>query len=298
LSCTADGWDGGYDKLVYTHSTAEDKMFISFWINKQVDWSNDIAGSANAKFFRIYQGTVDDGNFVLSDNKDYYVLNHSYWGAEGTAAGSGGVMQYSSDEDAGGCTSVSHSTPGGIAIDRASGSCMTDSYVYEHWEIYMDYPPSRGSTSTEYAIYRDGACLSRTTGATFDQAGQNNTQRLVLIGAVTAGGFTTDPEYLVDSVYIDNTRAHVFISDSSTLTYPDTSIFHAKELQIPSAWSDTSITATVNQGVLTGTKYLYVVNASGEINSSGYEVTFGGGEGSSGSRMGAGCSASGGVSIR
>lgn len=78
----------------------------------------------------------------------------------------------------------------------------------------------------------------------------------------------TDSAYLppdgskvyMDDIYIDDTLARVMIGNNSTLA-TSTHI----EPQIPSAWSDTSITVTVNMGSFqTGESvYLFVVDASG-----------------------------------
>ncbi len=77
-----------------------------------------------------------------------------------------------------------------------------------------------------------------------------------------------------DDVYVDITQARVEIGDNATweqCTY--------REIQIPSAWSDTSITVTVNQGAFkSGAQaYLYVVDADGNVNTSGFPITFAGG---------------------
>jgi len=49
-----------------------------------------------------------------------------------------------------------------------------------------------------------------------------------------------------------------------------------REIQIPSVWNDTDITATLNQGSLPdGTAYIFVVDSDG-VASAGAEVTLGG----------------------
>lgn len=82
------------------------------------------------------------------------------------------------------------------------------------------------------------------------------------------------PQYM-DDAYADFTQARVELS-----AYPswDETAQHHKELQIPTVWSDTSITTTVNQGqFLAGqTAYLYVVHDDGAVNAAGYPVTIGG----------------------
>ena len=277
LSCTADGSTGGYDKLNYTHNVAEDNLFVSFQINKNTDWST-VSPPNNSKFLRIYQASTNDGNLWYTDRQGTGTIDVTEFSGDHIGDSASEVLAYSSDWNAGGCTVVSEY--GASYLHLASNGTCESNYdsTYEHWEVFLDYPSTRGGYDTIAIVWNDGATVGRVTGATFDQSGHSNTQRQILIGAVTAGGHSSAPEYLVDSVYIDNTQAHVFISDSSTLTWPDIADFHVKEIQVASAWSNTSITVTVNQGEHTGTKYLYVVNDSGEINTTGYEVTFGAGD--------------------
>jgi len=78
----------------------------------------------------------------------------------------------------------------------------------------------------------------------------------------------------MDDIYIDLTRARVEIGNGATWT----STTH-REIQIPSAWSDTSITITVNQGSFgnLSNAYLYVIDADGNVNTNGYLLSDGGG---------------------
>ena len=86
------------------------------------------------------------------------------------------------------------------------------------------------------------------------------------------GSWTKD-----DNIYLDDSWSRVMLSNRSTWGTASSGPLY--EIQIPTAWSDTSITAQVNVGELTGgsTAYLYVVDASGTANASGYSVTIGSG---------------------
>ena len=79
-----------------------------------------------------------------------------------------------------------------------------------------------------------------------------------------------------DDIYIDNTFSRVVLANASA--YEAASIV---EPQIPSVWSDSSITVSVNLGMLpnTGTAYLFVFDANNNHNPTGYPVTIGGGGG-------------------
>jgi len=77
----------------------------------------------------------------------------------------------------------------------------------------------------------------------------------------------------VDDLYIDNTQARVEIGNNAVWENCT-----KREIQIPTAWSDGSITFTANQGSFQAgnTVYLYIVDQNGEINISGYPVVIGG----------------------
>jgi hypothetical protein len=78
-----------------------------------------------------------------------------------------------------------------------------------------------------------------------------------------------------DDIYIDNSWARVVIGDN--VDYD--SCTH-REIQIPTAWSDKTITVSVNQGTFKSgdTAYLFVVDANGNV-SNGYPITIGSGSG-------------------
>ena len=77
-----------------------------------------------------------------------------------------------------------------------------------------------------------------------------------------------------DQIYLDNSWARVVIGNAST--YDACTI---REHFVPTAWSDTSITATVKCGGLSGTVYLYVVDADGVWNANGFQIVLGAGPG-------------------
>ena len=79
----------------------------------------------------------------------------------------------------------------------------------------------------------------------------------------------TNFDVFADDIYIANSRARVEIGDNSTWA----SSKH-REIQVHTAWSNTSITVTVNQGLFSNceTLYLFVVDADGNVNTQGYPI--------------------------
>jgi hypothetical protein len=86
-----------------------------------------------------------------------------------------------------------------------------------------------------------------------------------------------------DDIYVDRTWARVMLSSSPT--WGTSSAGPLYEIQIPTAWSTSSITVQVNVGELPSgsAAYLYVVDATGAANASGFPVTIGGDGGGGGS---------------
>ena len=78
-----------------------------------------------------------------------------------------------------------------------------------------------------------------------------------------------------DDAYVDTTRAHVEIGNAATY-----SACTHREIQIPSAWSATSITITANQGAFAtlANAYLFVVDRNGAANTVGYLLGGSGGD--------------------
>lgn len=77
-----------------------------------------------------------------------------------------------------------------------------------------------------------------------------------------------------DELYVDTTRARVEICDTSSWTARTRC-----EVQLPTAWSGTSVTFTVNQGAFAdgSTGYVYVVEPGGTVNANGQSIVFTGG---------------------
>jgi hypothetical protein len=76
----------------------------------------------------------------------------------------------------------------------------------------------------------------------------------------------------LDDIYIDTIPAVVFITTSPTLAARG-----ERQMQVPYAWSDTSISVYANQGILADASvaYLYVCDANNVCNANGVSITLG-----------------------
>jgi hypothetical protein len=128
-----------------------------------------------------------------------------------------------------------------------------------------------GQTNGWVRVYENGKQVINYAGRT-DNPTWAGKGRTIGIGGFARMQSPTNWRYFADA-YLDLTLQHVVLANSPTLATAT-----IIEDQIPTAWSDSSITATVNLGRFTqGDKaYLFVVDASGTPNTTGIAVTAGG----------------------
>lgn len=93
-----------------------------------------------------------------------------------------------------------------------------------------------------------------------------------LLGAMDGGVPNHDYEVHTDDVYIDTTPARIEICDTATWAART----HC-EVQLPTTWSTTQATATINRGSFGAPDpaYLYIVDSTNTANANGYAITFG-----------------------
>ena len=120
-------------------------------------------------------------------------------------------------------------------------------------------------------IWENGQQVMNYAGITDNYGG---TRRSISVGGYARmQGYPTNWRYF-DDVYVDTTLARVVLADKPVLSQAT-----IVENQIPSTWSDAAISAQVNLGKFTQgeTAYLFVVDATGNVNATGLAVTAGGG---------------------
>ena len=141
-------------------------------------------------------------------------------------------------------------------------------------------PDSDGWMKWEWQVaYGSGGFRKLLVGNVVDFNCNSNNSLGFTPGSLSIGGYTrprfTHPERAFryfSEVYIDNTFSRVILANNAI--YNSATI---REPQIPSAWSTSQITATVNLGKLpdSGTAYLFVCDSANLCNSTGYEITLG-----------------------
>jgi hypothetical protein len=124
-------------------------------------------------------------------------------------------------------------------------------------------------------LWEDGKLLVNYSGPTDKYAGSTSppTQRTVGFGGyAVCYGLPNNWRYFVDA-YLDNTPARVVLANNADLSKAT-----IIEPQLPTAWSGSSITATVNLGKFTSgqTAYVHVVDSGAVHSATGFPITVGG----------------------
>ena len=127
------------------------------------------------------------------------------------------------------------------------------------------------SADRTYVLRINGSVL---TSHSWSSCSASNFNELWKIGF--DGGGTSPPSltWWMDDIYVDSSFARIMLGNAST--YAASTHF---EMQVPTAWSNSSVSVKVNTGAFAANQqaYLYVVDANGNINSQGYPITIGGG---------------------
>ena len=155
-----------------------------------------------------------------------------------------------------------------------SSSWPSDYAVNNEWKHYQlqfrESSPSASDGHVSYWVngksyYQSNAAMTRASSKTRNQVDIGNLWQ-------NANGNGGGRVY-VDNVYIDTSWARVELGNAAT--YAGST---HREIQVASSWTDKGITVTVNTGSFAANQnvYLYVVDANGNVNTTGYPVAIGG----------------------
>lgn len=218
----------------------------SFWFRK-IYKNFSTTSHANWKDFRSYPGGADNypNTYFSPSNGIVYTETMNVGTARffmNSAAAFNGVSAYKTE------WSVLTAQSSGGADDA-------------HWDYYVDGAEVFGfNPATEVFSMRNGS-------------GDNADLMDVIYLLHAVGTGQNDPltdRYFSDDIYFDFTHARVIMHDAATLAGST-----EWEIQIPTAWSDTSVTVQVNQGSMAaGTKYMTVIDASdSEVSTTQVEIS-------------------------
>lgn len=163
-----------------------------------------------------------------------------------------------------------------ITIYKFNASVETFQTTVNYWKTYecyykLDQPDYEADDGT-VKIWIDGYLGKDTVGeANLTSVSESTTN-------IYVGGYFDIRDYPVLSeksmyfsqVVVDNDMARVMLGDAATLNDCTTVRY-----QLCSAWSDGSVTFTLDKGRITGSiGYLYLFDSNGNVNEAGYPVIF------------------------
>jgi hypothetical protein len=223
-------------------------VYIDLW--QWFQWGS-LDQQHQIKMFKIQSIVNDNGS---ADPASHPILNFYSWRYNG-----GGKSCY-----------LPFSNTDGMIVQPYIAS-MSDTAAWYHWQVEI-LNNDTGSSNGELRVWRDHTLMTQHGNLEIRLAGDNNF-RSVWLGRYM-GNYTGDLRTTLyyDDVYLDDSWARVEIGDA-----PTWSACTHRETQASSAWSDGSVTVTVNQGSFANGQgaYLFVVDADG-VAGAGFPVTIGG----------------------
>jgi hypothetical protein len=249
----------------YSSGGADAGFNVMFWKNRTItpypsytyaSWYQRMDDN-----WQFGQGSPADDNLKAWDfsegNEPYNLVANWYleYNPRPTSAVSGAGWNITDDGTA---LQFSGSSFGGSAVNPMSGG-------WTKIEVEIKYT---NQSNGYIKLWENGEQKINYAGRTDNYPG---TARSEAIGGFARSRSTNNWRYFTD-VYLDYTPARVVLADNPTLSSAT-----VVENQIPTAWSDTSITFVVNLGKFTQgqTAYLFVIDASGLPNGPGQVVTVG-----------------------
>lgn len=240
---------GAYDNLVTLNYTASTKWtYVDTWVWYELPEPN--VGDTQIKLMKVQGGS--------GANSVYPIVNLFTWRyANGTR------NLYSTVYNAAGTQ---------LAEIYASDALVLNNGAWNHIQMAVR-SNDIGSANGEVHWWVNGQSVINGTGYTFRASAGDADFNYAWFGWYIGNAVSGETTLYYSDYYLDSTLSRVEICDSAT--YADRT--HC-EIQIPSVWSDTSITATVNKGSFAdgATAYLYVVDSTGAVSTEQRPVTFNG----------------------
>lgn len=259
-----EGYDAGYNVMFWRtlNVTSYPINFYLSWYQRYDPATLPLRTDWNLKYFDWSYGGEPYKMGSCSQNNWY--INYAPTGVAITS-GTSSLQHQMNDDTWGYCT------PGALQNPDVNGHSIywiSGKNPFNYWMKYEVEGTITNQTSGHVKMWEDGVqkinYVGRTDAWTLGS-------RSIGVGGYSRDWGSTHWRYFAD-VYLDYSMQRVVLANSSSLSGAT-----VIETQIPTAWSDTSISATVNLGAFTsGTAYLFVYDATGTANPTGYSVTVGG----------------------
>jgi hypothetical protein len=159
-----------------------------------------------------------------------------------------------------------------IQQDWSVNGYVFDGAPWVRFEAWVDLGTANGNNG-RYQTWKNTVEWGATRTGTFITTDCNFEEAYIQHYHATDNATGIVANYYWDELYVDVTRARVELGNASTWAAST-----HREIQVPSAWADGSITATINRGSFQPDQsvYLFVVDDAG-VPSPGYAVTIGSG---------------------
>jgi len=238
------------------------KAYVDFWMYAD---STSIGGRKpqNIKIFRLHQDGTGDPN--------------AYWSTTVVPGGGGDSNCAAADgttsQDWAGCAPSNLSLNGNIPNNAFPGTEFWDKW--HHFQV-MAAAGSNGAANGTWVLYVDGRLrYNRPGNIALTRSGYDHWAEIWLGNYIRSEEWDGDAYFMWESVYVDNSWARVEIGNN-----PVYSACTLRETQVPTSWSDGSVSVRVNRGQfpsLSGA-YVFVIDEQGNI-SPGFPLSGGGGTG-------------------
>lgn len=214
-------------------------LYLDFWLYN--DWSGaGSLGGENVKHVRLHQASAGNPNLGLTDEGP----------VPGTFYACAGDSRFADTPTCSGYTDT---------------TAMYGAWIHVQW--LLD-PMGGGSNLGKVRTYVNGTLTINRDDVYLLNTGFTSWPEVYVGNYVRTADYTGNVYAYWENFYIGQTWARVEICDSSTKAGA-----HC-EIQIPSAWADTSITATLNRGSFAALSslYLFVCNSANTCGT-GYQLT-------------------------
>jgi len=263
------GYNAGYNVMVWKNKTKPSFPAYSYWsYYERFDPSYPISGNDNCKIYDYSCGTSPYAMNSSTDN-NWYI---EYVGGLPSPPSSAN-WHYNDDTFAFWPNSCLYNANAPSYADRSGtsslygGACNNPIAGWHKVEIEIKWTDQPDGY---FKVWDNGVLKVHYIGET-DRQWAGTARNEGIGGYARIANSTNAWRYFAD-IYHDYSRSRVIIGNAST--YNASTI---REVQVPSAWSDGSITLSINQGVYAAgqTAYLYIVDPDGSVNTNGYPIVFG-----------------------
>jgi hypothetical protein len=268
------GYSGSYASYDNTHKHSGSLSAYIDWTGKSIrafGWAGQ--GPYTQLYISYWRYMTGDYNSSEADNhKQFYLYGNNNQMPQGMPLIPAGSNTWGFYNNVGNA-SVPYNERNNI--NTAGWTYNTTANEFQRWEFWVKKNEPYTISNGEIKIWLDGCLGIENYAYRHDYA--NGKYVDFRLGHM-AQGFTESAKAWFDDLYIATTQARVEIGNNIAFN----SCTH-REIQIPSAWNNTSITITANQGSFNegNTAYLFVVDADGNVNTNGYPIVIGGSGGDS-----------------